>query len=221
MNDKKETSVFVIAGGSGLKVSDTIKNKTSKETLRPFAVECFKELGDSENLLAEFEKQDSYAIWGMSGNGGVKPTALNKDDIVFFSNEQCLVYIARFFFYFEDDTLNDDLWYGQRNWPNKIVFKDVNRIFIPDEVQQTKGINGLARVHEIPLAEIQAIASLFERKIGWRYIFGNKKAGNIEGYYRVSLNKDKPDERLLTEEIINRFEWYCMASKFECIRDEG
>ncbi|KAF1299373.1 hypothetical protein BAU15_01630 [Enterococcus sp. JM4C] len=193
-------NIFLCAGGRGLELNDVIKNKIPKVKLEPFA-----------NGLKLNES--AYSLWGLSEFGALKPEALKEDDIVFISNNKCLVYIAKVFFCFEDDNIDDIAWFGQKQWKYKIVLKDPIKIFIPDENQN---IDDQIKAHGKSKDELGEIKLWHKKGLGLRHVLSKKDRGNLQGNYKIGSN-DKNDSYPDSDQIMSQFNWYCNITKYQCI----
>lgn len=211
-------NIFLSAGGRGMGHDDLIKNKIPRERLKPYA-------GDL--VLTE----SGYSLWGLSQFGALKPTALKEDDIVFISNHKCLVYIAKIFFCFEGDEIDDIAWYGQKQWKYKVVLKDPIKIFIPDEnlTKRTRetiddnleeileeNLNEIIKIHGKSEEDLSEIKNLYRKNIGLRHVLSKKDKGNLQGNYQIGSDKIG-DKYVDSNEIMDQFSWYCNATKYQCI----
>lgn len=203
-------NIFLSAGGRGMGQEDLIKNKIPSEKLKQYA-------GDLKL------KESGYSVWGLSEFGYLKPDNLKEDDIVFISNRKCLVYMAKVFFCFEGDEIDDIAWYGQKQWKYKVVLKDPIKIFIPDEnlekysKKDLEGnLNKIIEIHGKRQEDLSEIKNLYLKNIGLRHVLSKKDKGNLQGNYQIA--SDKVGDRYVdSNEIMYRFSWYCNATKYQCI----
>lgn len=193
-------NIFLFAGGKGLELNDVIKNKIPSEVLKPFA----------KGLELD---EEGYSLWGLSEFGALKPESLKEDDIIFISNQKCLVYIAKIFFCFEDDEIDDIAWFGQKRWKYKVVLKDPIKIFIPDE--NDENIDELIKIHGKNEHNLNEVKSWHNKKIGLRYVLSKKDKGYLQGNYQIGTDTDDRYNR--SDEIIEQFNWYCNVTKYQCI----
>lgn len=197
--------IFLTAGGSGIKTSNSIEKKVTKDLLLEYVKD------EAASKLIENDENDSFSIWGLSERGTIHPEQIEPGDRVFITRLSCVIYMGEILTWFLSEELNDEIWHGQKGWKYKIVLKNVTKVFIPDEESNKK--RNMERhfvnhdISEESRSRFNKIEQLYENKMGFRYIFGITTNGNIQGNRMFENSK----------QILTRFEEYCLESEYQCI----
>lgn len=226
-----EDKALILPGGNGIAnyLTNSIENPIPTKKIvsylysAPFYTHKDRDLiANYKNIIYDIEgDQASYSVWGYSkDNNRLRNKKLKEGMPVFITYRNAAIYKAVIYKVIGDPYNRLDLWAG-RKWENKILLKDVIKIFIPDPNNNVKGkktLEGLIETNEFGrnLGQKKHIQALYEGtkkvdnypKYGFSQMIGRTTTENIQGAMFSDFSIDKVEEE---------FERYVIKSHAECI----
>lgn len=138
-----------------------------------------------ENLETLSSKYGSMPIWGTSQGHIVTniENGLRKGDIIFFGYKNCIHYIGKVEYIFEDEQLSKKLWNNRAKWKYKVILNTLIQVYMP------RNMDVYEKYSTFKCRKTEYIRKQLINGVNFESVLG-LKTGNIEGTQRVSSGKN-------------------------------
>lgn len=158
---------------------------------------------DAKDILVELLKNGykKTIIWGHSSKYNIE-----EDDIVLFGYRNCILYVGKVLFSFNDLPLSDLLWGSKTRWEKKVVLKSLVRVYIPRNQTAYDNTEDIRKQMHIFNFNDEHL-----KKYSFQDLLLLKKEGNLQGTQLISNTSE------ITHKIISNIYTYFLVSDYQSL----